>query len=68
MGSMGVGGVGGVDVDGLLCGQATSGLPWAREVAFPWASGAAFYGNGHPSSSRDLGHVLVDAGKVACWA
>ena len=66
-GSMGVGGVGGVGVDGPVCARVTSGMTLAREVAFPRGSGAAFCGDSHASSSRDSGHILVDARKVACW-
>ena len=70
-GSMGVGGVSGMGVDGLVCARVMFGLPWAREVAFPRAFGTAFWGDDHTSLSRDSGHALVDAVKglvVACWA
>ena len=41
-------------------------LPWAREVIFPRASGAAFCNNSRTSLSRDSGHVLVNTGKGSC--
>ena len=64
VGSMRAGGVGGVGVDGRLFARVTSGLPWTWEVTVPRASGVAFRSNGHPSLSRDSGHVPVDAGKA----
>ena len=70
VGSMEVGGAGGVGVDGLVLARVTSGLPRTREVACPRASYAASRGNGRASSSRDS-NVLVDAMKgllLARWA
>ena len=67
-GSLGVGSVDVMSVDGLVLAQVTSWLPWTEEVAYPQASCAAFRGNSHASQLCDSGHILVKRGeKRSCW-